>query len=170
MATLRFMAPIEIHAVNPYVRVSAARAARLQEDWRRPMPVLVRINGAPREPWRINMMPVGDGSFRLYLHGDLRQASNTQVGDRVHVEVDFDAAYKSGPTDPLPPWFHAALAANATASRNWAALPPSRQKEILRYFSQLKSAAARERHLARAMAALSGEPGRFMARSWSGGK
>jgi Bacteriocin-protection, YdeI or OmpD-Associated/Domain of unknown function (DUF1905) len=167
---LEFTGTIRIHGINPFVLVSAKRAAGLRPDWRRPMPVLVRINGVPQEPWRINMMPIGDGSFRLYLHGDLRQASSTEVGDRVHVEIGFDSAYKGGPTQPLPDWFASALAENATARANWEALPPSRQKEILRYFASLKTATARERHLDRAIQALSGEPGRFMARSWSGGK
>ncbi|HLX07323.1 MAG TPA: YdeI/OmpD-associated family protein [Thermoanaerobaculia bacterium] len=169
MATLRFMATIDIHGVNPFVPVSAARAAKIKRDWRQPMPVVVRINGKPEEPWHINMMPAGDGAFRLYLHGDVRKASATRVGDRVNVEVGFDAAYRSGP-QPLPPWFRAALAKDPIAEQNWQALPPSRQKEIVRYLAALKSAAARERNLARALQALAGKPGRFMARSWSEGK
>jgi hypothetical protein len=66
---VRFKALIKVHGVNPYVLVSAKRASQLRPGWRRPMPVLVTINGKPEKPWRINMMPVGDGSFRLYLHG-----------------------------------------------------------------------------------------------------
>jgi len=48
-------------------------------------------------------------------------------------------------------------------------LIPSRQKEILRYFSWLKSIEAQERNLKRAMDVLAGEPKRFMARSWKDG-
>lgn len=169
MSTLRFRALIKIHGVNPYVLVSAERASQLKPEWRKPMPVLVRINGEPEEPWRINMMPVGDGSFRLYLHGNIRKASATRVGDRVKVEVRFDAKYRSGP-QPMPAWFRTALARNPTAKQNWSALIPSRQKEILRYLAALKSTEARERNLTRALGVLSGEPARFMARSWSGGK
>ncbi len=169
MATLRFKATVDIQGVNPFVPVSAARAAKIKRDWRKPMPVVVRINGKPEEPWHINMMPVGDGTFRLYLHGDVRKASATQVGDRVNVEVGFDAAYRSGP-QPLPSWFRAALAKDPIAEQNWRALSPSRQKEIVRYLAALKSAAARERNLARALQALAGKPGRFMARSWTEGK
>lgn len=42
------------------------------------------------------------GSFYLYLHGDVRKASTTKVGDRVHVEVSFDAEYRNGPMHPMP--------------------------------------------------------------------
>ncbi|MFI4908670.1 MAG: YdeI/OmpD-associated family protein [Steroidobacterales bacterium] len=151
--------------------VSKRRAGQLQEDWRRPMPVRVRVNGKPaRKPWRINLMPAGNGSFFLYLHNSVREASATRVGDRVTVELQFDRSYRNGPLHPLPRWFGAALSANPRAKLNWSRLTPSRRKEILRYFAALKSDDARQRNLVRAMTALSGAPARFMARSWSEGK
>jgi Bacteriocin-protection, YdeI or OmpD-Associated/Domain of unknown function (DUF1905) len=150
MATLRFRAVIKIQGVNPYVLVSAKRASKLKPGWRKPMPVLVRINGKPEESSPINMMPIGDGSFRLYLNGVIRKASGTGVGDRVEVEVRFDAKYRSGPAHPVPEWFRAALRKNPRASKNWEALIPSRKKEVLRYFAALKSPDARDRNLARA--------------------
>jgi hypothetical protein len=170
MATLRFTSVMKIHGVNPYVLVSAKQASKLKPGWRKPMPVLVQINGKPEPPWPINMMPVGDGSFRLFLHGSVRKVSNTGVGDRVQVDVRFDAKYKSGPAHPLPAWFGSALRKNPAAKKNWEALIPSRKKEILRYFSELKSPEARSCNLARALRALSGKPERFMARSWREGR
>jgi hypothetical protein len=168
---MRFLAQIEIVDGNPYVRVSKARAERLKQGWRRPLPVLVRIDGEPEtEPWRINMMPLGDGRFRLYLHGIVRKASGTKVGDRVRVDVHFDSAYRGGPAHPMPAWFRVPLAKNRRAKQAWDALVPSRKKEFLRYLSWLKSKAARERNVARALHVLSGKKGRYMARSWSGGR
>src|SRR5216684_7883648 len=139
MAILRFRAVMKIHGVNPFVLVSAKRASKLKPGWRKPMPVLVKINGKPEKPWRINMMPIGDGSFRLYLHGGVRNASNTGVGDRVRVEVRFDAKYRGGPMRPIPVWFRNALDRNRVAKQNWNALIPGRKKEVLRYFATLKS-------------------------------
>jgi bacteriocin resistance YdeI/OmpD-like protein/uncharacterized protein DUF1905 len=170
MSTLRFTALMKIHGVNPYVLVSAERASRLKHGWRKPMPVLVRINGKPDAPWAVNMMPIGHGSFRLYLHGNVRKVSDTRVGDRVSVEVRFDNTYRSGPTHPMPGWFRAGLETNPSAKTNWKALIPSRQKEVLRYFSALKSPQARERNLVRALKALSGGTEHFMGRSWKVGK
>src|SRR6202051_2573417 len=109
---LRFTATILMRGVNPYVLVSAARAASINPNWRKPLPVLVRVNGKPAEPWRINMMPAGDGSFYLYLHGDVRKASGTKVDDRVEVEVSFDTTYKNGPMHPMPAWFEETLRKN----------------------------------------------------------
>jgi uncharacterized protein YdeI (YjbR/CyaY-like superfamily) len=67
----------------------------------------------------------------------------------------------------MPSWFKAALRKNPRATKNWEALIPSRKKEILRYFSWLKSPEARERNLERALHVLSGKRGRFMARAWN---
>ena len=161
-----FNAVIKIRGINPFILVSASRANAVKRGWRKPLPVRVRLNGKPSDGWHINMMPVGDGSFYLYLHGDVRKASGTAVGDRVRVEIAFDASYRSGPQHRMPKWFKQALGNHPQAQKNWMALVPSRQKEILRYFSRLRSPEARARNLARALDALSGEAGRFMARSW----
>ena len=170
MAALRFRAKMLIRDGNPYVPVTAARARALKPAWRRPMPVLVQVNGKPRPPWRVNLMPAGDGSFYLYLHGDVRKASATKVGDPVAISVRFDASYRNGPMHPMPEWFRRPLATNARARKAWDALIPSRQKEILRYLSWLRSDAARERNVARAIRVLSGAPSRYLARSWKDGR
>ena len=91
------------------------------------------------------------------------------MGDRVRVKIEFDASYKNGPQHPIPRWFKQALARNPQAMKNWVALIPSRKKEILRYFSGLNLQDARVRNLTKALHVLSGETGRFMARSWKNG-
>ena len=164
-----FTAIIKIRGGNPFILVSASRANAIKPGWRKPLPVLVRVNAQPAKAWRINMMPVGNGSFYLYLHGDIRKASRTAVGDRVRVEIDFDASYRSGPQHRMPRWFKRALAANPQAMKSWTALIPSRKKEILRYFARLNSQDARARNLAKALHVLSGKMGRFMARTWKNG-
>ncbi len=116
------------------------------------------------------MMPVGNGDFYLYLHGDVRKASHTKVGDTVTVDISFDEEYRNGPMHPMPVWFLDALEKHPEARKNWEALIPSRQKEILRYFSWLKTQETIDRNLAQALHVLSGQPGRFMARSWNKGK
>jgi hypothetical protein len=167
--TTSFSAVIKIRGVNPFILVSASRAKSIKPGWRKPLPILLRINGKPGNPWRINMMPAGNGSFYLYLHGDIRKVSGTELGDRVRVEIDFDASYRNGPLHPMPKWFKQALAGYPQAKKNWIALVPSRKKEILRYFSSLNSPDARARNLAKALHVLSGETGRFMARAWQNG-
>jgi hypothetical protein len=167
MGKLRFRAAIEMNGINPFVLVSAVRAARIRKGWRKPMPVFVRVNGKPEKPWRINLMPVGDGSFYLYLHGNVRKVSDTKAGDSITVELGFDGDYKNGPMHRMPSWFRIALAKNSRARKTWEALIPSRKKELLRYFAGLKSAEAQTRNLHRAIHVLAGGKARFMGRAWN---
>ncbi len=168
MNAISFSAVIRLHNINPYVHVSAARAATLKSGWRKPLPVCLRINDKPDIHWRINMMPMGGGDYYLYLHGLVRQAAGVQVGDRVRVELSFDTEYRGGPA-VMPACLRIALSKNARAKQGWKALSPSRKKEVIRYIARLKSAEARDRNVAKALQVLSGQPGRFMARSWVDG-
>jgi len=168
MATV-FEAVIQIRGINPFVEVSSSVAGILKPRWRKPLPVLVRVNGKPADLWRVNMMPMGNGNFYLYLHETVRKASGTAVGDRVKVEVHFDANYRNGPQHRIPKWFKQALDGNPEAKKNWNALIPSRKKEILRYLSQLVTPDAQTRNLAKALHVLSGKEARFMARDWKNG-
>jgi hypothetical protein len=167
MAAVRFTATIDIRGINPFVPVSAARAEKIQSGWRKAMPVKVRINGEPQEAWRINMMPAGQGAFYLYLHESVRTASGTGVGDKVKVEVEFDGDYRGGPAPQMPLPLAKALKARPAAMKQYKALSPSRQKELVRHFARLKTEAAIERNLAMALRVLEGHPGRFMARDWN---
>ena len=167
---IRFQATIKIRGINPYVRVNARIASQLKKSWRKPLPVTVRINELPRKPWRINLMPVGDGSFYLYLHESVRNASRSKVGDRVTVDLSFDDRYRSGPAYPVPALLRVALKKNGAAKSVWDALIPSRKKEIVRYFAMLKSPEAKTRNMERIMRVLGGATARFMGRTWKGGK
>lgn len=167
---IRFSASIRIRGVNPYILVTKEQVVKVKPGWKKPMPVLVTVNGKPNPPWNINMMPVGDGNFYLYLHGVVRKSSNAKVGDTVEITIKFDKSYQNGPLHPMPDWFARVLDSNAVASKNWEALSPSRQKEILRYFHNLRSEEAQKRNLERVMNVLSGKRERFMGRLWSEGK
>lgn len=166
MKTCTFRGLVQIRGVNPYVLVGPELAEALRAGWRRPLPVLVRLNGVPLAGHRTNLMPVGDGNFYLYLNGIVRKEATVSLGDRVRLDLAFDTKYRNGPQHPMPVWFRKALEENPTARKSWDALIPSRRKEVLRYFANLKSPEARARNLARALRALSGTRDRFMGRTW----
>lgn len=159
---------IEMHGINPCILIKPGQAALLRPDWRGPMPVRVQVNDKPEIPWRINLMPRRDGGFRLYLAQTVRDASRTRVGELVDVRIQFDTEYRGGPMHPVPGWFSKRLQRNRKARTGWEQLPPSRKKEILRYFAQLKSPEAQARNAARAIHVLAGARARFMARDWNG--
>lgn len=169
MHEIEFKATIELRGYNPYIAVSAEQAAAIAPEWRRPIPVLVQLNGEPTPPWRINMMPVGDGSFYLYLDNRIRKPTQTAVGDLVTVTLAFDAEYKGGPAEDMPGDLVAALVDNIAAATNWEKLPPSRKKEVLRYLGRLQSPLARQSNLDRLLRVLEGQEGRYLARQWKNG-
>lgn len=169
MNEIEFKATIELRGYNPYILVSAEQAAALVPGWRRPMPVLVQLNGGPSPPWQINMMPVGDGSFYLYLDNRVRTPTKTAVGDEVTVTLGFDAAYKGGPAHDMPEDLAIILAGNVAAASNWEKLPPSRKKEVLRYLDRVQSPVARQSNLERLTYVLEGHEGRYLARQWKNG-
>lgn len=77
-----------------------------------------------------------------------------------------DAAGGRGPEDRTiapHPRFATALRENKQALEAFEALSPSRQKEIVRYISSLKTAAAVDRNVERAIGFLVGK-GRFVGR------
>lgn len=167
---VRIRGTIRILGVNPYVRIPRTSVTRLRLGWKRPMPVRFRINGLPRVAWRLNLTPTGDGSFRLHLNGIVRRETETAVGDRVAVELEFDAAYRGGPAHPMPPTLDRGLKRSSRAKAAWDALRPSVQKEFLRYLAALKSEDAKARNVERALRVLNGEEERFLGRSWRGGQ
>lgn len=169
MHEIEFQATIALRGINPYILVSAEQAAELAPGWRRPMPVLVQLNGRPTPAWPINMMPVGDGSFYLYLHNQIRKPTQTALGDEVTVTLRFDTSYKAGPTDSMPEALATALSANAVAATNWEKLPPGRKKEVLRYLGRLRSSDVRQSNIGRLMFVLEGNEGRYLARTWKDG-
>ncbi len=170
MSSIQFAAVIKLRFDNPYILLSKARHAALNRGWNRHIPVLVQLNGNPTPPWKINMMPIGGGRFYLYLHNDIRKPTGTAVGDRVEVTLWFDEAYKGGPLQEIPGYITDVLRKNAVAQANWYALPPSRKKEVVRYFSGLKSAEAIQDNLKRLLHVLSGASERFLARDWHNGR
>ena len=170
MNTLLFKSVILINGVNPYVMVSAELARSLKNNWRKPMPVNVKINDKPTDGWRINMMPVGDGRFYLYLDGNVRKASGTKVGDEVAVSITFDNEYKGGPVHAVPRLLQDALDRNTDLQTRWDKLSPSRQKEVLRYLDKIKSQEIKTKNIERMIHILSGKPDHFMGRDWVDGK
>ena len=166
---VRVRSRIRIVGVNPYVHVDAGAATRLRKNWRGPMPVRYEAEGGPAKAWRINLMPLGDGTYRLHLNGQVRRELNLGVGDKVCLRIQFDSEYRGGPGRLMRSWFRRELAKDPLAKSGWLRLPPSRQKEVLRYLARLKTAEAKARNLRRAMDVLAGGRARFMGRSWNEG-
>ncbi|MGV8839314.1 MAG: YdeI/OmpD-associated family protein [Bauldia sp.] len=147
-APLRFTAVIAKVGINPYVDVPEAISAALGGPGY--IPVATTVDG---HAFPANLVPLGGGRFRLFLHGAMRKAAGKDVGDAVAIGLTRDTSPR---VEPVRVEFAAALEASPEARAAFAALPPSRQKEILRYLNNLKRADSVARTVAKVVARLRG--------------
>ncbi|MCU0345389.1 MAG: YdeI/OmpD-associated family protein [Saprospiraceae bacterium] len=154
-----FRATIDIIVGNPFVflpeEVLQSLIAQAGQHKGR-IPIRGTINGAA---YRQTLMKYA-GAWRLYINMNMLKDSPRRVGEEVEVEVAYDPEDRS---IAMHPKLAAALEENPAAKAVFEKLSPSRQHEMVRYFSFLKTEATIDRNLVRAIAFLLGE-GRFMGR------
>ncbi len=147
-----FRATIALLGINPYVSVPARHLAALFQAAGRktsPIPIRVDIGG---QNFRQNLV-IYRGAWRLYLNAPMRAAAGKDVGERVTLGIAFDPAPR---LEPLPIELDRALDAEPQARIAFAALTPSRRKEISRYLSSAKTDVTRTRNVAKVIAYLLG--------------
>ena len=116
-----------------------------------PIPVRGRLNGAE---FTQTLIKYG-GAWRLYLNGEMRRAAGIDTGDMAEVEIEFDPRPRS---EPVPGRLAEALEADKTARAEFEKLPPSRQKEILRYLNSMKTEASLVKNVEKVIRHLTGRP------------
>lgn len=158
----QFRAELQIVDGNPFVELPSPILDRLFGEAGRdksPIPVRGSINGKPFRQTLVKFRSV----WRLYVNMQMLDDSPRRIGESIEVEVEFDPDER---TIAQHPRFADALAANADAKDAFERLPPSRQKEILRYIASLKTEASVKRNVERAINHLLGED-RFVGRDGS---
>jgi hypothetical protein len=153
----QFRATIAIIGINPYVLVPAVHLRALFDAAGRdkgPIPIRVTIAGTAFEQNLVRYQ----GEWRLYLNGPMRKAAGKDVGERIALGVEFDAAPRA---EPMPPLLERALATQPAARATFEALAPSRRKEILRYLNRAKSPATLQRNVDQVLHYLLGGPARL---------
>lgn len=174
MPALKFLERISIINGNPYVRPPDDVLQTVFKQAGRktsPIPIKGKINGAKFQQSLVRYQ----GDWRLYVNIIMARAAKIKfsksiseiVGKVATFEVEFNP---KPPVYKMVTFLQNALDKNPIAKDNWEKLPPNRQKEILRYFSWLKSDEAKERNLKKVIEVLTGKEGRFMARSWKNGR
>ena len=96
----------------------------------------------------------------LYISMKMFKDSPRRIGETILVEIEVD---HSDRTIHPHPKLTEALARSEEARKVFDSLAPSRQKEIIRYISNLKSETSVDRNVARAIDFLLGN-GRFVGR------
>ncbi len=154
-----FKAKIEIIGINPFVflpaRVLNTIFTQAGKD-KGPIPVRGTIDGHPY----IQTLVKYSGAWRLYINGPMLKDAGKQVGDTIALTIEFDAEER---VVPMHPKLVAAMKVNPVAKEAFDKLSPSRQKEIVRYISFLKTEASVDKNVSRAISFLLGDE-RFVGR------
>jgi len=154
-----FSAKIQIIGVNPYVLLPEKVLKDLFKQAGKDKGALQVKGTLNNKPYIQNLVKYSD-KWRLYLNGPMRKAAGIDVGDMAKVEIEFDPKPR---TIPMHPKLKAAFTKNKTVKATFDKLPPSRQKEIIRYISNLKSEEAIDKNIKRALGFLAGKE-RFIGR------
>jgi len=148
-----FTAKILIIGVNPYVLLPSDLLKHIFKKAGKnkgAIPVELKIDG---ESFIQNLVKY-TGKWRLYLNGMMRKAAGKDVGDIIEIKIDYDPKER---TTPIHPKLQRAFKENKEAKTTFDKLSPSRQKEILRYISFLKSEESVDRNVKRAIGYLTGK-------------
>jgi hypothetical protein len=129
----RFRAKIYKVGINPCVKVPL-RISDKMEPVKGYIPIKGKID---KYSFQQTLVPVKNEGYRLYVNGLMLKGGGVSLGDTVDfiIEQDFtprEDAY------PMPKELRKALSEHKLL-KSFKALTPSRQKEILRYLSFLKT-------------------------------
>lgn len=155
----KFKATLEIIVGNPFVYVPSKILKSVFQQANKnkgTIPVRGKINGKSYQQTLLRY----SGEWRLYINMKMLKNSPRRIGEIIDVEIEFDPSDRS--INPHPN-FIKALADNKEANEVFEKLSPSKQKEIVRYLSNLKTATSLERNVKRAINFLLGKE-RFVGR------
>ncbi len=159
LASFKFKATIEIIGINPFVfvpeKILAAVFKQAGKD-KGHIPITGTIND---KPYKQTLVRFKD-EWRLYINTTMLKDSPKRIGEIVELTVIFDPVDR---TLTAHPRLKRALKENTPAKAVFDALPKSRQQEIIRYISHLKTEESIDRNIDKAIDFLCGK-GRFVGR------
>jgi hypothetical protein len=154
-----FTANIELIGINPFVNIPEEILAALFEQAgknKSPIPVHGTVNGIA---YQQNLMFFKD-EWRLYINTTMLKDSPKRIGENIQITVGFDPSDR---TIAPHPKLTVALDENTEAKHVFDSLPPSRQKEIIRYIAALKTEESIDKNVKKAIDFLLGNE-RFIGR------
>ena len=130
-----FSANIKIIGINPYVSIPRFVLKSIFIDAKKdkgPIPVMGTVN----EKLFMQTLVKYAGEWRLYINTRMLKNSPDRIGEKIEIAISFDPRERKIGMHPL---LKAALEKNLTAKSVFQQLTPSKQKEIVRYISHLKT-------------------------------
>lgn len=154
-----FNAKLDIIVGNPFVYLPSIilnKVFRQAKKSKGHIPVRGALNGKPYQQTLVKY----SGDWRLYINMEMLKNSPKRIGEEIEVEIEFDPSDRT--IEPHPK-FSKALLDNKEANDVFENLSPSKQKEIVRYISNLKTEKSVEKNVTRAINFLLGKE-RFVGR------
>jgi len=155
----KFKADIKIIGINPFVFVPDRILKKIFKQAGKdkgPIPIRGTINGQPFKQTLVKYR----GDWRLYINTTMLKNSPKRIGETIAIEVQFDPISRNIKPHPK---LVLAFKENKDAKKIFDNLPPSRQHEIIRYISFLKTEESVIRNITRAIDHLVGKD-RFVGR------
>ena len=155
----QFKARIEIIGINPFVFVPNKI---LKDTFKKAgknkghIPVCGTVNGN----FFIQTLVKYSGHWRLYINTTMLKNSPKRIGEQIEVTLDFDPSDR---TIKVHTKLAKAFKENPEAKKIFDRLSPSRQKEIVRYISALKTEESINKNVEKAVNFLHGKD-RFVGR------
>ncbi|MGB5418963.1 YdeI/OmpD-associated family protein [Algibacter sp.] len=149
----KFKATLEILGINPFVFVPKDILEQLFFDAKKDkghIPICGTINGEKY----IQTLVRYKGDWRLYINMKMLPNSPNRIGETIEVTIKYDFAERK---TVLNPKLLKALKENQKAKKVFDQLSASKQKEIIKYISYLKSEESIDRNIKKAIGFLNGE-------------
>jgi hypothetical protein len=149
----RFNAVIEIIGINPFVHLPERILKAIFKQAGREKGY-IPVSGSIKDiPYKQTLVKYS-GAWRLYINNSMLKNSPKRIGEKISVTVEYDSVTREIKPHPS---FVKALNKNKAAKKAFKELSPSRQKEIVRYISNLKMAESVIKNVNKAILHLSGE-------------
>ena len=154
-----FKAYLKIIGINPFVFIPNDILAQLFSEYGKDkghIPVCGTINKSQYTQTLLKYK----GEWRLYINTKMLKNSPKRIGEEIIIEIQIDYADRVVSTHPK---LTKALGENQSAKAVFEQLSPSKQKEIIRYISFLKSEKSIDENIEKAIGFLLGK-NRFIGR------
>jgi len=145
----KFKAKIYKVGINPCVQVPVAITDKMKA-----IKGYIYIKGKIEDhPFQQTLVPIKNSNYRLYVNGPMMKGGHVKPGDTVHFVIEPDSP--NARDVPMQKALRDALTENALTGA-FKALTPSRQKEILKYLSFLKTKESLDRNVQKIINGLNG--------------
>jgi len=141
----RFQATIYKIWMLRYVDVPEDLGRALEQESRKQkhIPVVAMMNGRSA---RTTLVPAGGGRYRLQLNASLCKAAQADAGDLVGIELCVDRKSRAL---PVPEELREAFKARPHARKAFENIGPGTRRQLLLWVGNAKSAAVRQKRVAR---------------------